>query len=410
MKNKFGFKYERSRPFGLTTGMIGLSFLASACAAFACPAPTLFQDSFSELNPIFKSDDGSIQLHDKKLIFQAPEGQGMPRVYGSEIYDHAEVCATISAAKPEPESRAGLIFWAKNYSSYYVFEVNPAEGTAIVARWVNGSWLHPVPAREFAAIKRGPGDSNELRVAVDGSRATLYVNDQKFGTIQGSAPEGGGQVGLYGDSSAKAKTCWTFANFGVSKVRFNSNPPLPAGPTFEDNFAKVPADWIFTDDSILVSAKDNRVTIQNPPNASQRLPYNQDAYSSGEIRVKVTLDACQDGSMCDGGVTFWGTAKSHYSFTVSPLTGKASIVRFVDGRWLNPVPSQESPAIKKGLGQTNELRLAFNGSQATAYINGQKFATYNGQAPEDGGTVGLRVQSPTESPSTWGFTEFKLIR
>jgi hypothetical protein len=399
------------RPFGLRTGLTGLLFLATGAAVFACPASNVFQDNFTELNPVFKTTNNEIQVRDKKLIVQTPEGLAYPRIYNNDIYDRVEVCTTISTDKSQEGSNAGLIFWAKSYNSYYVFLVTPATGTALVARRVNGTWLHPIPSKEFAAIKRGDGETNEIRVAVDGGRATLYVNDQKFATLLGTAPEGGGQVGIDAEAPEKTKSTWTFSDFGVSKLRASANPPLPAGPVIDDNFAKLQSTWTGNPElASWLSLKENKLMVQLPQNISQNLNYSMDAYSSGEIRVKISLEACQDASLCSGGLVFWSTPKSNYSLNISPLTGKVYVARYVDGRYLYPVSERECSAVKKGLGQINEVRVVFNGSQATAYINDQKFASLDGQAPEDGGVVGMTIQSPTASPAAWSLSEFKLVR
>lgn len=407
-----GFKQERFRPRGLRTAIIGLSFLAAGYAAFACPVPNVFQDSFTELNPAFKTEDPSIvQVRDKKLALQPPEGKAAPRVYTNDIYDRVEICAKVSIAKPEDGIYGGLIFGAKNYASYYQLSISPAKGTAQVGRSWNGSWLFPIPAKEFAAVKRGPGEVNELRIAVDGPRTSVYINDQKFGTFLGDPPEGGGQVGVYGESQDKARGVWIFSDFGISKMRVSSNPPLPSGPAFEDNFATLQKGWTAAADiAEMLSVKDNKLVVQIPPGSGPQLLYGNDAHSSGEVRLKLAVDSCKDAEQCWGGVVFWAIGTSSYSFRISPLTGKAVIYRFSGGRYVAPVPEQDSPAIKKGIGETNELRLIFNGSQATAYINDQKFAAFNAQAPEDGGLIGFLFQSSNESPAAWSLAQFKYLR
>jgi hypothetical protein len=90
--------------------------------------------------------------------------------------------------------------------------------------------------------------------------------------------------------------------------------------------------------------------------------------------------------------------------------GKFYIGRWVNGRYLYPVSSQQNDAIKKGIGQVNQLRVVTKGSQATAYIKDVQVVTFNGQPPQGGGLIGMRGDSPEKSQNIWEFSNLKITK
>jgi hypothetical protein len=88
------------------------------------------------------------------------------------------------------ERGGGLIFWAKDNSNYYYLLVS-GNGQFTVRRYVNSQSLAPVDWRESAAIKKGVGQVNELRVVTKGNQARVYINDTEVITFNGQVPERG---------------------------------------------------------------------------------------------------------------------------------------------------------------------------------------------------------------------------
>jgi hypothetical protein len=69
-----------------------------------------------------------------------------------------------------------------------------------------------------AAVVKGMGKTNALRVQTKGNLATLYVNGQQVETLTGQPPAGGGFVGFYAESESTytAKETWDIGNFTVA--------------------------------------------------------------------------------------------------------------------------------------------------------------------------------------------------
>ena len=94
-----------------------------------------------------------------------------------------------------------------------------------------------------------------------------------------------------------------------------------------------------------------------------------------------------------GGLMFWGKDYSDFYGLDISADGRFQVFRRFNNGWLYPIAWQDNPAIKKGVGQVNRLRVVTRGSQATAYINDGQVATFPGKPPAGGGCVGLYGES-----------------
>jgi len=198
--------------------------VSSPVASAECPGTVVFQDEFpspdSQLNvqtgagAQLATQGGKADLS----ILQANISQAIE--YAGNQFGDASVCATVNTLatdKAEGQS-AGLIFWAADYNNYYIFEVNPTAGQFEVTLRSGGNWGMVMISTPMAAITKGMGKTNTLRVQTKGTEATLYVNNQQVGTIYGDPPAGGGLVGFYAESETAmtAKETWEFGNFMVA--------------------------------------------------------------------------------------------------------------------------------------------------------------------------------------------------
>lgn len=66
-------------------------------------------------------------------------------------------------------------------------------------------------------------------------------------------------------------------------------------------------------------------------------------------------------------------------------------------------------SLQKGLGQTNELRVATNGHTATLYINGVQVTTFKGRHPRGGGAIGLMADSYSKQPARFEFARLRVM-
>ena len=140
-------------------------------------------------------------------------------LYSGFRYGDANLCVTLTTPATDKSEKqdAGIAFWADSFASFYTFEITP-EGMFSVAMLSSGKWSYPVHLTASPAIVQGTGKTNTLRVLTKGSTASLFINDQQVGTLDGTPPAGGGMVGFVGDASDQltGTVTFDFTNFTVA--------------------------------------------------------------------------------------------------------------------------------------------------------------------------------------------------
>jgi hypothetical protein len=175
----------------------------------------------------------------------------------------------------------------------------------------------------------------------------------------------------------------------------------------------------------------NPPSFQNPDPAWG--PINSGTFTVGGGTAKVTVPAQQWGGMVYGGafidtgdvcvdivlpsdntagagIAFSDTNNGTYMFEIWG-NGEADVAQWTPEGWLYPVAETASPAAKTGANATNELRITWNGTSASAYINGQLFQTFP-LAAVQGSKLGLEVEagSSQTAPTTAQFSNLSVTQ
>ena len=175
----------------------------------------LLEDNFAKLDPSWESGE-NVKVQDGKLIITPALDKGTHALNDSNVFDEADITVNVMLAEGgDPTETGGIVFWAKDDSNFYVLVVS-ADGDTGIWRLAANRWMYPVRLAPNDAVKKGFRQSNTLRVVIKGHQALAYVNDKQVGKITGTPPEGGGQVGLYGESNGKVQNAWQFSNFKVT--------------------------------------------------------------------------------------------------------------------------------------------------------------------------------------------------
>ncbi len=198
--------------------LIGIMVLSITRSALACKgSQVLFQDSFAALDPAWGSPSQNVSVKDGKLILQPEVNRSFSDINQGSVFEDMDACVKVSMAKSDDlSSGGGIIFWAKDYGDYYFLYVT-GNGMFEIGRWVGGRYLFPVSLRENSAIKKGVGEVNQLRIVTKGDQATAYINDTELITFRGQPPQGGGLIGLRGDSPEKSQAVWEFSDLKITK-------------------------------------------------------------------------------------------------------------------------------------------------------------------------------------------------
>jgi hypothetical protein len=206
---------------GFQTAILFSLISVLPAAAATCPGNVTYHDTFATQGPGWNTTTGptvKVTMGGGKADFNfTGAGLGQSLQYTVNQYGDLSLCATVSApatAKAENEA-AGITFWGIGPGTYYLFEVT-VDGQFYVGSNNNGSFTTLFAKQANAAVAKGVGVSNNLQVTTKGNLATFYVNGTQVGTITGVAPSGGGNVGIYSETSTTSAEPMDFTDFQIA--------------------------------------------------------------------------------------------------------------------------------------------------------------------------------------------------
>ena len=195
---------------------LALAALASVFSAPRCQGDdVLFSDDFKTADPAWAADANGV-IKDGTFTVQPELNMGDTYVNQANVFQDMTCSIKMQKLAGDADEAGGLAFWAADYSNCYYLNIT-AEGKVGVCRKVSGRWLYPLNYQDCADIKKGTGQWNVLKVVVRGNQATVSVNGKNVATFKGQPPDGGGMVGMYGESGATTKSQWQFSDLSVTK-------------------------------------------------------------------------------------------------------------------------------------------------------------------------------------------------
>ncbi len=199
-------------------------FSALQATAATCPGTVVFQDAFTAPNAnlnVAPYDPTTVSIAGGKATVAIAKAQfSRALIYVTDQYGDASVCTTFNTLATDKfeDQDGGVIFWAKDYTSYYAFFASPAKGTFAVLQMVPGTtgWTSAIPWTASNAVQKVAGAANSVRVQTKGTQALLFINDQQVGTLTGTPPAGGGLVGFDALASDTTPSTLVFTGFTVA--------------------------------------------------------------------------------------------------------------------------------------------------------------------------------------------------
>jgi hypothetical protein len=198
--------------------LIVLALGLASGPALACKGNTvLFQADFRSVDPSWDTNLG-IGMGVAKIASN-PGYISWPFYQGS-LFTDADICVdvTIPTGAKADSIAGGVVFWAADYNNFYAYLLANG-GTMAIVRRQNGKFLPAVRYRKAEGVNMTAEAANTLRITLQGKTATTYINDKPFVTLTtGQPPEGGSQIGLYGESEPDKTNTWAFSNLKVTNV------------------------------------------------------------------------------------------------------------------------------------------------------------------------------------------------
>lgn len=195
---------------------------ASACEGKKVILEDGFVDELSgwEADPVIKIGGGAMTI----ALKADAQGTTESNTELNKVFHVKDADLCVDAIFPttlEGEPGVGLVFWATDYSNYYLLLAKPS-GHAAVHRRLAGKWIMIGENKDVGALKRDAGASNRLRVVAKGNVFSASVNGAKVAESRAQPPEADWKFGLYGQTdkpatAAPARTI-VFKNFKATST------------------------------------------------------------------------------------------------------------------------------------------------------------------------------------------------
>ena len=202
-------------------GIAAVGLVLAASPVQACKGSKVqFTDDFRQVDSSWGVDPDAVSVEDGKVKIKPDATSNYVVLYKGPKFVDADLCVTIQIPAlfgGRTELRAGAVFWAVNYDSYYAFLIQP-DGRAALMRQDKGTMLPVVNFKAVEKINTQPGEKNVLRLTTKGNNVVAYVNDVKFASINGRVPDGGGQFGLFAQSEEAHRDTWKFTDLKVTNL------------------------------------------------------------------------------------------------------------------------------------------------------------------------------------------------
>jgi hypothetical protein len=200
-----------------------LCFMPLVPAYAGCTGKVLLRSDFRSEDtkwPIANTAWTDQEVRDGVLVLRYRKNVASQLLYSGDVYEDVQICVNVKLVESVAADKeyASVLFWAKDYSSYYVLWFDTS-GSVGVLRKAGDRWFFPMPPQNHVAVNKGVGQTNALRVVLHGNNADLYVNEHHVGSITGQPVAGGSQVGLRAEGalSNHAATVWEFSDYVVSQ-------------------------------------------------------------------------------------------------------------------------------------------------------------------------------------------------
>jgi len=198
----------------LTSALVTAAFVSSQ--AVACKGKNvLFEDNFVAPNPAW-SQNLTIDSGTAKIT--AEKNEIRIELYRGVAFANAAICVDVTLPEAEDPSQTwgGLVFWSPDSGDYYLFSLS-ADGWVDVTHERDDRKSTTVEEREVDGIDASAGSKHTLEVRLDGTNASVLVDDIPVATFKGDPPMGKSFIGLASDSKDEQIT-WVFSRLRVTDL------------------------------------------------------------------------------------------------------------------------------------------------------------------------------------------------
>ena len=223
--------------------VLGLPVIVSSPAlAAGCDGTLILKEDYERPPANWHPPGPEIDAVDGKLQLSPKAGRDVAipvPLKGASTFD---VCVTTRLVEG-PGSYIGLVLSGLNTGPELVFSVNRDGAVGVrLHDWANDKWTEFEPSRTDAVVHSGAGAENRLRLLVNNSKSTFYVNDKPFAVVPNTVGSGASKLQIEAVSSESGVSTWTVDDLVVcapsqapQAARAGARSELPpfAGGIFE---------------------------------------------------------------------------------------------------------------------------------------------------------------------------------
>jgi hypothetical protein len=121
--------------------------------------------------------------------------------------------------------------------------------------------------------------------------------------------------------------------------------------------------------------------------------------------VDTTIVKAPDVTNGNIGLVFWLVDWKNYYYAWYWADGDVEIGKIVNDRRVT-LPFFKPPALKKGIGETNQIELLLKEKEGTLFINGTEVKRFKGKQPNEDNWIGVVAASRDEKPGLFKFDNF----
>jgi len=211
---------------GCTLCLAALLAIGSFSPSLACKGPkVIYSDDFTERDagwfiPQSDIDAGKAAVGDGRILVRPDPERGysvLNMAFGLPTQTDICVKARIVESSDLTKSAFGLLFWAKGYDEYYLFQVI-GNANYYVSHWTERAWQSVTPTAAVRSFKQGLGEENVLRVVTKNQVVTMFVNDEQLARFRSPFPTGSVRAGFRASSLGNDPTAVEFRDFSVTEA------------------------------------------------------------------------------------------------------------------------------------------------------------------------------------------------
>lgn len=200
---------------------MSLAILGFSEPVMACEAKSvLFEDHFDQLAPTWGTQDAGYKVEDGRLVLAQDTDQALYAANTAVLQGDIDYCVTVTILKSgDPESAyTGVLFWYVDDGNFYMVQIVP-NGTAAIWSRLDGRIKPLIPWKAVQGRKAGDGAANAVEIVTTGNRATVSINGQLLGSVDGVAPPDGQRIGVFAVSSQTGPSKYAFDDIIIARAQ-----------------------------------------------------------------------------------------------------------------------------------------------------------------------------------------------